>query len=98
MVKAGNSEVMMDLGKVLTLRSLHYKPSSSGMAANYEILVGESPDALKPIASGEFSNIRNNPIMQDVYFAPVNARYVLLRATRMVTDGEALKYDQLLVR
>ena len=97
-VKAGNSEVMMDLGKVLTLRSLHYKPSSSGMAANYEILVGESPDALKPIASGEFSNIRNNPIMQDVYFAPVNARYVLLRATRMVTDGEALKYDQLLVR
>ena len=97
-VKAGGSEVMMDLGKVLTLRSLHYKPSSSGMAANYEILVGESPDALKPIASGEFSNIRNNPIMQDVYFAPVNARYVLLRATRMVTDGEALKYDQLLVR
>ena len=97
-VKTGGSEVMMDLGKVLTLRSLHYKPSSSGMAANYEILVGESPDALKAIASGEFSNIRNNPIMQDVYFAPVNARYVLLRVTRMVTDGEALKYDQLLVR
>ena len=68
------------------------------MVSNYEILAGESLSNLQPIASGEFSNIRNNPIMQDVYFAPVNARYVVLRATRMVKEGEPLKYDQLIVR
>ena len=90
--------VGLDLGAVQTLHSLHYKPASTGMVANYEILAGESLDALKPIAAGEFSNIRNNPIMQDVYFAPTNARYVVLRATRMVKDGEAMKYDQLIVR
>ena len=90
--------VGLDLGNVKTLHSLHYKPTTSGMVSNYEILAGESLSNLQPIASGEFSNIRNNPIMQDVYFAPVNARYVVLRATRMVKEGEPLKYDQLIVR
>ena len=97
-VKTDDSATTLDLGKVITLRSLHYKPTTTGMVSNYEILVGESLDALKPIAQGEFSNIRNNPIMQDVYFAPVNARYVVLRATRMVNEGEPMKYDQLIVK
>ena len=97
-VKTDDSATTLDLGKVITLRSLHYKPMTAGMVSNYEILVGESLDALKPIAQGEFSNIRNNPIMQDVFFAPVNARYVVLRATRMVNDGEPMKYDQLIVK
>ena len=97
-VKTDDSAMTLDLGKVITLRSLHYKPTTTGMVSNYEILVGESLDALKPIAQGEFSNIRNNPIMQDVFFAPVNARYVVLRATRMVNEGEPMKYDQLIVK
>lgn len=97
-VKTDGSAMTLDLGKVITLRSLHYKPTTTGMVSNYEILVGESLDALKPIAQGEFSNIRNNPIMQDVFFAPVNARYVVLRATRMVNEGEPMKYDQLIVK
>lgn len=97
-VKTDGSATTLDLGKVITLRSLHYKPTTTGMVSNYEILVGESLDALKPIAQGEFSNIRNNPIMQDVYFAPVNARYIVLRATRMVKEGEPMKYDQLIVK
>lgn len=97
-VKTDGSAMTLDLGKVITLRSLHYKPTTTGMVSNYEILVGESLDALKPIAQGEFSNIRNNPIMQDVFFAPVNTRYVVLRATRMVNEGEPMKYDQLIVK
>lgn len=97
-VKTDDSATTLDLGKVITLRSLHYKPTTTGMVSNYEILVGESLDALKPIAQGEFSNIRNNPIVQDVFFAPVNARYVVLRATRMVNEGEPMKYDQLIVK
>ena len=88
----------LDLGKVITLHSLHYKPTSTGMVSNYEILAGPSLDALKSVARGEFSNIRNNPIMQDVFFAPVDARYVIFRATRMVNDGEAMKYDQVIVK
>ena len=36
------------------------------------------------------SNIKNNPILQSVYFTPVNARYVQLKATRMIHDGEPI--------
>lgn len=90
--------ITLDLGQAKTLRSLHYKPTTTGMVSNYEILVGEHPDDVRPIASGEFSNIRNNPITQDVFFAPVSARYVVLRATRMVSDGEPMKFDQLVVK
>lgn len=97
-VKTDDSTMTLDLGKVITLHSLHYKPTSTGMVSNYEILAGPSLDALKSIARGEFSNIRNNPIMQDVFFAPVDARYVVFRATRMVNDGEAMKYDQVIVK
>lgn len=97
-VKTDDSAMTLDLGKVITLHSLHYKPTSTGMVSNYEILAGPSLDALKSVARGEFSNIRNNPIMQDVFFAPVDARYVIFRATRMVNDGEAMKYDQVIVK
>ena len=37
-----------------------------------------------------FSNIKNNPILQSVYFTPVNARYVQLKATRMIHDSEPM--------
>ena len=97
-VKAENDKIVLDLGTVQTLHSLHYKPTSTGMVSNYEILAGPTVEEAKAIAQGEFSNIRNNPIMQDVYFAPVRARYVVLRATRMVKEGEPMKYDQLIVR
>lgn len=42
------------------------------------------------VAKDEFSNIKNNPILQSVYFTPVNARYVQLKATRMIHDGEPM--------
>ena len=68
------------------------------MISNYELFAGDTPENMKPIASGEFSNIRNNPIMQHVYFTPTDGRYVQLRAVQMLNEGEALKYDQLIVQ
>lgn len=88
----------LDLGQRRTVSSLHYQPAANGVATHYEILVGDAPDALRPVATGEFSNIRNNPIMQHVYFTPTDGRYVQLRAVQMLNEGEALKYDQLFVQ
>ena len=42
------------------------------------------------VAKDEFSNIKNNPILQSVYVTPLKARYVQLKATRMIHDGEPL--------
>ena len=88
----------LDLGQRRTVSSLHYQPAANGVATHYEILVGDAPDALRTVTTGEFSNIRNNPIMQHVYFTPTDGRYVQLRAVQMLNEGEALKYDQLIVQ
>ena len=68
------------------------------MVANYEILAGDSPETLRQIASGEFSNIRNNPIRQDVFFAPVDARYIQLKAVRLVNEAEPMSYEKIIVQ
>lgn len=90
--------VVLDLGKVRQIHSLHYKPAQNGMISHYEIYVGETLDKMRLIISGEFSNIRNNPIMQDVYFAPTDTRYVRLKAKQMVNESETVKYEKVVVQ
>ena len=84
--------VVLDLGGEKTIRALHYLPDqgepAQGLISHYEIAVGADPAALTTVKEGEFSNIRNNPILQSVYFSPVIARYVSLRAVRMVEEGD----------
>lgn len=90
--------ILADLGNTKIVSSLHYKPSSTGIITHYEILTGETLDNMQTAAKGEFSNIRNNPIMQDVYFTPVSARYVMLRATKTVISNEPIKYETILIK
>lgn len=92
------NEVLMDLGQSRTVSSLHYKPAQKGIATHYEILVGDDPSHLRTLTTGEFSNIRNNPIRQDVYLTPTPARYIMLRALRTVDDSKRLLFDKLVVR
>ena len=93
-----NRTITIDLGKKRQIRSLHYLPAHVGLIANYEILAGDTPGNLRQIASGEFSNIRNNPIMQDVYFAPTDTRYVQLKAVRLVNEGEPVSYEKIVIQ
>lgn len=86
-------EVLIDLGQKRLIRSFYYLPDQhsyhKGLIANYQLSVGTTPgDVNQVVATGEFSNIRNHPVWQSVYFAPVYARYVLLKATRMVREKE----------
>lgn len=87
-------EVMIDLGEERTIHSFYYLPDQSeynkGLISSYELSVGKTQDAMKVVAEGEFSNIRNNPIIQNVYFTPENARYIKLKATRMVDDSQPM--------
>lgn len=85
-------KLVIDLGGEKTISSFHYLPDQStynkGLVAGYEIGVSTSAEAEpKVVASGEFSNIKNNPILQSVFFTPVKARFVTLRATKMVEPG-----------
>lgn len=90
----GNT-LLIDLGEERTITSFHYLPDQSeynkGVIAAYEISVGTDSNAVNQlVAKDEFSNIKSNPILQSVYFTPVNARYVQLKATRMIHDGEPM--------
>ena len=89
--------ITIDLGRTHQIRSLHYKPTTTGMISHYEIWAGNTLDNMKRIAAGEFSNIRNNPIMQDVYFAPADCRYVQLKAVHLVNESESASYDKLII-
>ena len=63
---------------------------SKGLISSYELSAGATEETTQVVAQGEFSNIRNNPILQNVYFSPVEARYLKLIATRMVEDSDFL--------
>lgn len=95
--------LLIDLQEERMVSSLYFLPDqgepNKGLIANYEIRVGTSKDAVnRLVKSGEFSNIQNNPVMQSVFFTPVKARYIELKATRMIHAGEPMGFAELGVK
>lgn len=95
--------LVIDLGKERTVSSFHFLPDqgepNKGLIANYELSVGTDAGRInRVVKAGEFSNIKNNPVMQSVYFTPVTARYILLKATRMIVPGEAMGFAEIAVQ
>ena len=88
-----NDRFVLDLGRECTVNVLHYLPTDDGKGTitNYELYAGASADNVKLITSGEFSNIKNNPIAQAIRFAPTKARVLVLKATRTVNEGDAVQ-------
>ncbi|WP_420219526.1 alpha-L-fucosidase [Phocaeicola plebeius] len=98
-----DDRLLIDLQEERLVSSLHFLPDqgepNKGLIANYEIRVGTSKDAVNQLVkSGEFSNIQNNPVMQSVFFTPVKARYIELKATRMIRAGEPMGFAELRVK
>lgn len=95
--------LLIDLQEERMVSSLHFLPDqgepNKGLIANYEIRVGVSKEAVNQLVkAGEFSNIQNNPVMQSVFFTPVKARYIELKATRMIRAGEPMGFAELGVK
>lgn len=97
-----DTELIFDLGKPQSVKTLYYQPERGadrhGLVSNYEVYVGKDKTNMQRVASGEFSNIRNNPAMQEVHFTPTEGQYVKLKATRMVTDGEKIAYEKIAIQ
>ena len=95
-------KLVIDLGEEKSVKSFHYLPDQSdynrGLIQNYEIYTGTDINAVNNlVAKGEFSNIKHNPIMQSVYFTPVTCRYIVLKAARMVKEGEQPGFAEVIV-
>ena len=82
------------------MRAFHYLPDQSennkGLVHQYELWTCDADGKpQKKLREGEFSNIRNNPILQSVFFAPIPARYLLFKAVKMVREGESVEFARL---
>ncbi len=96
-------KLLIDLGERKMISSFHYLPNQSddqkGLISNYELSVGDDPENISNmVKKGEFSNIKNNPVMQSVYFTPVITRYVQLKATRMIKENEPMTFAEVAVK
>ena len=98
-----DNSLVFDLGSAKTIRAFHYLPEQSeyneGLIKNYEISVGTDANHISQmVKAGEFSNIQNNPILQSVFFTPVEARYVKIKAVKMVKEGEKMHLSEIVIK
>jgi alpha-L-fucosidase len=86
-------DLIIDLGTQYNVSGFKYQPDqakwSSGIITTFEFYVSEDNVNWNLVEKGEFSNIKNNPLMQVKNFAPVMARYIKLRALKN-TYGDAV--------
>lgn len=92
---AGARELAIDLGDSYPVKGFTYLPDqsryASGIASAYELQVSSNGKQWKTVSTGEFSNIRNNPVLQTITFSPVRARYLRFAATDILDNAPALK-------
>ena len=92
-------DLVIDMGKTETLKGFKYIPHqgfwSAGIITRYEFYVSTDNKDWKLVSSGEFSNIKNNPLMQIKTFEPVKARYIKLRALENTHGNASAGYTEL---
>jgi alpha-L-fucosidase len=85
--------ISLDLGEPILLQGFAYLPMQarypSGIITNYAFLISQDGKNWKEVATGEFSNIVNSPIEQQIRFAPVEARFVRLKALKTADSAPA---------
>ena len=83
-------EICIDMGKKKLLKGFTYLPrqdhTPNGIVDQYEFYVSQDGKMWgSPVATGEFSNIKSNPIEQQILLdTPVKTRYFKFRALHVV--------------
>ena len=98
-----DKQVTFDLGNEQKISSLHYLPDqgayASGFISSYELYASDAPDKPKQLlAKGEFSNIKNNPIWQQITFPVTKTKYLILKAKRCVDDDKRIGIAECIIK
>ena len=92
-------DIVIDMGKPETLTGFKYIPHqgfwSAGIITRYEFYVSSDNENWKKVSEGEFSNIKNNPLLQIKTFEPVKARYIKLRALENTHGNASAGYTEI---
>ena len=92
---SNSKQMMIDWDTEQTITSFRYLPpqnSKEGMVTHYTLWASTDWTNWSKLASGEFSNIINNPIWQTIKFAPVKAKMLRLDADRLA-EGDRMAFD-----
>ena len=88
----------LDLGSNIDLKGFSYLPMQdrypSGFISNYSVEISADGKSWKEIAAGEFSNIVNSPIEQQVRFESISARFIRLKAVK-TADGKPATFGEI---
>ena len=91
-------DLVIDLGNKYNVCGFKYLPDqnrwSSGIITNYQFYVSDDNKKWKLVDQGEFSNIKNNPLLQVKNFSPVMARYIKLRALKNTAGDNVAGYAE----
>ncbi|MBR2291010.1 MAG: alpha-L-fucosidase [Prevotella sp.] len=93
----GPKQMFIDFDSEQTITSFRYLPpqdTRNGLITHYTLWASSDWNNWQKLASGEFSNIVNNPIWQTIKFAPVKAKILRLEADRLA-EGERMGYEDL---
>jgi len=96
----GTNELILDMGYPHLISAFGYLPArdeqTAGRIEKFEYLYSEDGKQWTPAASGEFSNIKANPILQRTTLkAPVTARFVMLRAIGVTGGGQGFRLAEI---
>jgi alpha-L-fucosidase len=83
--------VVVDLGETLELSGFTYLPTQQryidGTVSEYKFYVSQDGRHWgEPVSQGEFSNIRNNPVLQTKAFDVTGGRFIKFEADREIND------------
>ena len=91
------TQMLMDWDTEQTVTGFRYLPpqdGTSGTITHYTLWGATNWRDWKKLASGEFSNIVNNPIWQNLSFPATKVRMLKFDADRLA-DGERMGYDDI---
>jgi len=91
-------DLVIDLGKEERIKGFKYLPDQGmwgpAYISNYEFYVSEDNSNWTLLSSGEFSNIKNNPLWQVKTFSSVSARYIKFRSIKNVEASSETGYAE----
>ena len=94
------TDIIIDLSKEYELIGFRYLPDQnyifpSGTISHYEFYVSNDQSQSTLTSSGEFSNIKNNPLWRTIHFDIIKGRYIKLRALKNTQDNKVAGYAEI---
>ena len=89
--------MMIDYEQEQAISAFRYLPpqdTRQGLVTHYTLWASSDWQTWTKLASGEFSNIVNNPIWQTISFQPVKAKILRLDADRL-EEGDRMAFEDI---